>query len=211
MLARIACAVSILALRGRSGAGFGGRAALRSARRTATRPNLSPQRSCATWRVRRATPLRRAGRRHTESAGQSRTLSRARQTQVQNGRLPSALAIATMRVTKRSGATEEVKFDKVTSRIRKLCDGLDTRFVDPVRHRADASGAAPGANVGSARPKARRPTAADALAVRPTKRARVFSRGLPRASAGRHRPEGGVWDLLGGDNLQARRARRGDG
>ncbi|KAA0153884.1 hypothetical protein FNF27_04679 [Cafeteria roenbergensis] len=36
-----------------------------------------------------------------------------------------------MRVTKRSGATEEVKFDKVTSRIRKLCDGLDTRFVDP--------------------------------------------------------------------------------
>ena len=37
-----------------------------------------------------------------------------------------------MYVVKRSGAKEEIKFDKVTSRIEKLCDGLDKEYVDPV-------------------------------------------------------------------------------
>lgn len=38
-----------------------------------------------------------------------------------------------MYVLKRDGRREEVHFDKITARIRKLCDGLDTRYVDPVR------------------------------------------------------------------------------
>ena len=37
-----------------------------------------------------------------------------------------------MYVVKRSGDKEEIKFDKVTSRIEKLCDGLDREYVDPV-------------------------------------------------------------------------------
>ena len=28
---------------------------------------------------------------------------------------------------------EDVKFDKITARIKKLCWGLDPKFVDPVR------------------------------------------------------------------------------
>lgn len=30
------------------------------------------------------------------------------------------------------GAKEEVHFDKITSRIQKLCYGLDMEYVDPV-------------------------------------------------------------------------------
>ena len=41
-------------------------------------------------------------------------------------------AFRRMFVTKRDGEKEEVKFDKITSRIRKLCDGLNSDFVDPV-------------------------------------------------------------------------------
>ncbi|CAM9553650.1 unnamed protein product [Discosporangium mesarthrocarpum] len=37
-----------------------------------------------------------------------------------------------MYVVKRDGRKEDVKFDKITSRIKKLCYGLDDRFVDPV-------------------------------------------------------------------------------
>lgn len=37
-----------------------------------------------------------------------------------------------MYVVKRSGDKEEIKFDKVTSRTEKLCDGLDREYVDPV-------------------------------------------------------------------------------
>ncbi|CAM9747166.1 unnamed protein product [Choristocarpus tenellus] len=37
-----------------------------------------------------------------------------------------------MFVVKRDGRREDVKFDKITSRIKKLCYGLDDRFVDPV-------------------------------------------------------------------------------
>src|SRR5882757_525871 len=37
-----------------------------------------------------------------------------------------------MHVLKRNGKKEEVKFDKITSRIRKLSYGLDTDFVDEV-------------------------------------------------------------------------------
>ena len=37
-----------------------------------------------------------------------------------------------MYVIKRDGRSEEVHFDKITARIRKLCDGLDARFIDPV-------------------------------------------------------------------------------
>jgi len=37
-----------------------------------------------------------------------------------------------MYVVKRDGQKQEVKFDNITKRIRTLCDGLDTKFVDPV-------------------------------------------------------------------------------
>lgn len=37
-----------------------------------------------------------------------------------------------MFVIKRSGDREEIKFDKVTSRIEKLCAGLDREYIDPV-------------------------------------------------------------------------------
>lgn len=36
-----------------------------------------------------------------------------------------------MYVTKRDGKKQEVKFDKITSRIQKLCYGLDMNYVDP--------------------------------------------------------------------------------
>lgn len=38
-----------------------------------------------------------------------------------------------MYVLKRNGKREEVSFDKITSRIKKLCYGLNDKFVDPVR------------------------------------------------------------------------------
>ena len=38
-----------------------------------------------------------------------------------------------MKVTKRDGTTEPVMFDKITTRLKSLCDGLDTRHVDPVK------------------------------------------------------------------------------
>lgn len=37
-----------------------------------------------------------------------------------------------MLVTKRDGRLESVKFDKITARIEKLCDGLDTNYIEPV-------------------------------------------------------------------------------
>ena len=37
-----------------------------------------------------------------------------------------------MYVIKRNGRREKVHFDKITSRIRKLCYGLNDDFVDPV-------------------------------------------------------------------------------
>ena len=37
-----------------------------------------------------------------------------------------------MYVIKRNGRQEEVKFDKITARIKKLCYGLDENFVNPV-------------------------------------------------------------------------------
>lgn len=40
--------------------------------------------------------------------------------------------MAQMYVVKRDGQKQEVKFDAITRRIRRLTDGLDTRFVDPV-------------------------------------------------------------------------------
>ncbi|CAE7225367.1 RNR1 [Symbiodinium natans] len=40
--------------------------------------------------------------------------------------------MAQMYVVKRDGQKQEVKFDAITRRIRRLCDGLDSRFVDPV-------------------------------------------------------------------------------
>ena len=36
-----------------------------------------------------------------------------------------------MYVVKRDGRTEEVHYDKITSRIEKLCYGLNMEFVDP--------------------------------------------------------------------------------
>lgn len=38
-----------------------------------------------------------------------------------------------MFVVKRDGRREDVKFDKITSRINKLCYGLDNRFVDSAK------------------------------------------------------------------------------
>ena len=38
-----------------------------------------------------------------------------------------------MYVVKRDGRKEDVKFDKITSRINKLCYGLDSRFVDSIK------------------------------------------------------------------------------
>uniref|UniRef100_A0A8D0G7J3 Ribonucleoside-diphosphate reductase large subunit n=1 Tax=Sphenodon punctatus TaxID=8508 RepID=A0A8D0G7J3_SPHPU len=37
-----------------------------------------------------------------------------------------------MHVIKRDGRHERVMFDKITSRIQKLCYGLNVDFVDPV-------------------------------------------------------------------------------
>lgn len=37
-----------------------------------------------------------------------------------------------MHVVKRDGRREPVMFDKITARIRRLCWGLDERYVDPV-------------------------------------------------------------------------------
>ena len=37
-----------------------------------------------------------------------------------------------MQVLKRSGKTEEVSFDKITARIKKLCYGLDTKHIEPI-------------------------------------------------------------------------------
>ena len=37
-----------------------------------------------------------------------------------------------MYVIKRDGQKQEVKFDSITCRIRRLCDGLDPQYVDPV-------------------------------------------------------------------------------
>lgn len=36
-----------------------------------------------------------------------------------------------MYIVKRNGRTEEMLLDKITSRIKKLCYGLDKKFVDP--------------------------------------------------------------------------------
>jgi hypothetical protein len=36
-------------------------------------------------------------------------------------------------VIKRDGRPEEVHFDKITERIKKLTYGLDKRYIDPVR------------------------------------------------------------------------------
>lgn len=37
-----------------------------------------------------------------------------------------------MYIVKRDGRKEEVKFDNITKRIRALCEGLDSKFIDPV-------------------------------------------------------------------------------
>merc|ERR1719316_1665369 len=37
-----------------------------------------------------------------------------------------------MYIVKRDGKHQEVKFDNITKRIRALCDGLDSKYVDPV-------------------------------------------------------------------------------
>jgi len=35
-------------------------------------------------------------------------------------------------VIKRDGQKQEVKFDSITRRVRRLCDGLDSNYIDPV-------------------------------------------------------------------------------
>ena len=44
-----------------------------------------------------------------------------------------------MFVAKRDGRSEEVKFDKITARIKKLCYGLNDKYVDPGTSAAAAS------------------------------------------------------------------------
>lgn len=41
-------------------------------------------------------------------------------------------AVPSMHVVKRDGRKEPVMFDKITARIRRLCWGLDERYIDPV-------------------------------------------------------------------------------
>ena len=41
--------------------------------------------------------------------------------------------MSSMYVIKRDGQRAEVCFDKITARLKKLCWGLDTDYVDPVR------------------------------------------------------------------------------
>lgn len=41
--------------------------------------------------------------------------------------------MSTMYVIKRDNRQELVHFDKITSRIQRLCYGLNAEFVDPVR------------------------------------------------------------------------------
>ena len=38
-----------------------------------------------------------------------------------------------MYVQKRNGVTEEVKFDKIIQRLKKLCNDLDEKHVDPIK------------------------------------------------------------------------------
>ena len=45
-----------------------------------------------------------------------------------------------MYVVKRNGDRQEVHFDKITSRIKKLCYGLNADYVDPVREAAVVHG-----------------------------------------------------------------------
>lgn len=40
--------------------------------------------------------------------------------------------VSSMHVVKRDGRREPVMFDKITARIRRLCWGLDERYIDPV-------------------------------------------------------------------------------
>jgi len=37
-----------------------------------------------------------------------------------------------MQVVKRSGKREDVSFDKITARVKKLCYGLNQTYVDPI-------------------------------------------------------------------------------
>mmetsp|Transcript_42565 Transcript_42565/g.101464 ORF Transcript_42565/g.101464 Transcript_42565/m.101464 type:complete len:92 (+) Transcript_42565:83-358(+) len=37
-----------------------------------------------------------------------------------------------MYVLKRSGEKQDVKFDAITQRLQPLCEGLDSKFIDPV-------------------------------------------------------------------------------
>ena len=37
-----------------------------------------------------------------------------------------------MQVIKRSGKRESVSFDKITARVKKLCYGLDAKYIEPI-------------------------------------------------------------------------------
>lgn len=38
-----------------------------------------------------------------------------------------------MHVIKRDGTSQEVRFDKITARVKALCSGLNERYIDAVR------------------------------------------------------------------------------
>lgn len=65
--------------------------------------------------------------------------------------ISGATISAAMFVVKRSGEKEEVKFDKITTRIATLCDGLNREFVDPVRGKRSSARAASAATLRAAR------------------------------------------------------------
>lgn len=51
----------------------------------------------------------------------------------EKGLLPAGVGgVPSMHVVKRDGRREPVMFDKITARIRRLCWGLDERYIDPV-------------------------------------------------------------------------------
>jgi len=45
---------------------------------------------------------------------------------------PAMAGTGQVYIVKRDGRKEEVKFDNITKRIRALCDGLDSKFIDPI-------------------------------------------------------------------------------
>lgn len=74
--------------------------------------------------------------------------------------------MSSLYVVKRSGKREEVRFDKITERIKKLTYGLDKRYIDPVSGGRDDCTSARVCTRAAAAPRVRaeRPSACDCTA-----------------------------------------------